>query len=90
MLVAAADALALCISATPSVFERGVGETRACGTGACATAVHAMRRGLVEREVAVALPGGTLTIAWGEDNRIRMTGPATEAYRGSFEWGDFA
>mgnify|MGYP000745899091 CR=1 FL=1 len=59
-------------------------------TGACATAVHAMRRGLVEREVAVALPGGTLTIAWGEDNRIRMTGPATEAYRGSFEWGDFA
>jgi diaminopimelate epimerase len=38
----------------------------------------------------VALPGGTLTIAWGEDNRIRMTGPATEAYRGSFEWGDFA
>ena len=49
-----------------------------------------MRRGLVEREVAVALPGGTLTIAWGEDNRIRMTGPATEAYRGSFEWGDFA
>ena len=42
------------------------------------------------RKVAVALPGGTLTIAWGEDNRIRMTGPATEAYRGSFEWGDFA
>ncbi|MEO9623841.1 MAG: diaminopimelate epimerase [Qipengyuania citrea] len=72
------------------VWERGAGLTRACGTGACATAVHAMRRGLVEREVAVALPGGTLTIAWGEDNRIRMTGPATEAYRGSFEWGDFA
>ena len=72
------------------VWERGAGLTRACGTGACATAVHAMRRGLVERKVAVALPGGTLTIAWGEDNRIRMTGPATEAYRGSFEWGDFA
>ncbi|MBX7483904.1 diaminopimelate epimerase [Qipengyuania qiaonensis] len=72
------------------VWERGVGLTRACGTGACATAVHAMRCGLVEREVTVTLPGGDLTIAWSEDNRIRMTGPATEAYRGSFEWDDFA
>ena len=72
------------------VWERGAGLTQACGTGACATAVHAMRRGLVEREVTVTLPGGDLTIAWGEDNRIRMTGPATEAYRGNFEWDDFA
>ena len=72
------------------VWERGVGLTRACGTGACATAVHAMRRGLVEREVTVTLPGGDLVIAWGEDNRIRMTGPAAESYRGSFEWDDFA
>ncbi len=72
------------------VWERGAGLTRACGTGACATAVHAMRRGLVEREVTVTLPGGDLTIAWGDDNRIRMTGPATESYRGSFEWDDFA
>jgi diaminopimelate epimerase len=71
------------------VWERGAGLTRACGTGACATAVHAMRRGLVEREVTVTLPGGDLTIAWGADNRIRMTGPATEAFRGSFEWSDY-
>ncbi|MBX7502375.1 diaminopimelate epimerase [Qipengyuania sp. YG27] len=72
------------------VWERGAGLTRACGTGACATAVHAMRRGLVEREVRVTLPGGDLTIGWGEDNRITMTGPATESYRGSFDWSDFA
>ncbi|WP_370188881.1 diaminopimelate epimerase [Qipengyuania sp.] len=72
------------------VWERGAGLTRACGTGACATAVHAMRRGLVEREVRVTLPGGDLIIGWGEDNRIAMTGPATEAFRGSFEWSDFA
>ena len=72
------------------VWERGAGLTRACGTGACATAVHAMRRGLVQREVTVSLPGGDLVIAWGEDQRIRMTGPATESFRGSFEWSDFA
>ncbi|WP_338445757.1 diaminopimelate epimerase [Pelagerythrobacter marensis] len=72
------------------VWERGAGLTRACGTGACATAVAAMRRGLVEREVEVVLPGGPLQIAWGEDERIAMTGPATEAYRGTFEWSHFA
>lgn len=68
------------------VWERGVGETRACGTGACATAVAAMRRGLVDRGTAsVTLPGGELSIAWGPDNRIVMTGPATESFRGSFD-----
>lgn len=72
------------------VWERGAGLTRACGTGACATAVAAMRRGLVGREVEVHLPGGALTIAWGEDGRIAMRGPAAESYRGSFEWSDFA
>ncbi|MEX0341563.1 MAG: diaminopimelate epimerase [Erythrobacter sp.] len=72
------------------VWERGVGLTRACGTGACATAIHAMRRGLVEREVTVTLPGGDLVIAWDDKDRIRMTGPANESYRGSFEWDDFA
>lgn len=72
------------------VWERGVGLTRACGTGACATAVAAMRRGLTERAVTVHLPGGPLDIAWGEDNRIIMTGPATESYRGSFVWDDYA
>lgn len=77
------------------VWERGAGLTRACGTGACATTVGAMRRGLVEREVTVSLPGGDLLIAWGEDTadakgRITMTGPATVSYTGSFDWGAYA
>lgn len=71
------------------VWERGSGITLACGTGACATAVGAMRRGLVDRKVAVTLPGGRLIIEWGADDRIIMTGPATEAFRGSFELSDF-
>ncbi len=71
-------------------WERGVGITRACGTGACATAIAAMRRGLVEREVTVSLQGGPLLISWGEDGRVTMTGPATESFRGTFDWGDFA
>ncbi|MDD3799737.1 MAG: diaminopimelate epimerase [Novosphingobium sp.] len=72
------------------VWERGAGLTRACGTGACASAVAAMRRGLADRTVEVTLPGGPLTIAWGEDGSITMTGPAAESFRGSFEWDDFA
>lgn len=77
------------------VWERGAGLTRACGTGACATAVGAMRRGLVDREVTVSLPGGDLLIAWGEDTadakgQITMTGPATVSYTGSFDWGAYA
>ena len=72
------------------VWERGAGLTRACGTGACATAVAAMRRGLVERSVKVALPGGVLAIDWGIDDRITMTGPAAESFRGSFAWDGFA
>lgn len=67
------------------VWERGAGLTLACGTGACATAIGAMRRGLVERKVRVTLPGGPLTIEWTAAGRILMTGPATEAYRGSFD-----
>jgi len=69
------------------VWERGAGLTLACGTGACATAIGAMRRGLVDRRLAVSLPGGKLTIAWDDANRIHMTGPATEAYRGTFDPG---
>lgn len=67
------------------VWERSAGLTLACGTGACATAIGAMRRGLVERSVRVTLPGGPLQITWTPDNRIVMTGPATEAFRGSFD-----
>jgi diaminopimelate epimerase len=71
------------------VWERGVGETRACGTGACATAIGAMRRGLVDRDVTISLTGGPLRIEWRADNRIVMTGPATESFRGHFESADF-
>ncbi|WP_298333174.1 diaminopimelate epimerase [uncultured Erythrobacter sp.] len=72
------------------VWERGAGLTRACGTGACATAVAAIRRGLVGDAVTVTLPGGDLFIEWREGESIRMTGPATESFRGEFEWDDFA
>jgi diaminopimelate epimerase len=72
------------------VWERGAGLTRACGTGACATAIAAMRRGLADRSVQVHQPGGTLYITWGEDGRITMSGPAAESFRGSFNWADFA
>ncbi|MCL6251270.1 diaminopimelate epimerase [Altererythrobacter sp. KTW20L] len=72
------------------VWERGVGETRACGTGACATAVAAMRRGLVDRAVTVRLAGGDLAIDWAEDGRVTMTGPATESFRGTFDWSAFS
>jgi len=43
-----------------------------------------------EREVTVTLPGGKLLIGWGEDNRVLMTGPASESFRGSFDWGEYA
>ncbi|MEO7914507.1 MAG: diaminopimelate epimerase [Novosphingobium sp.] len=71
------------------VWERGVGETRACGTGACATAIAAMRRGLVDRDVSVTLQGGTLAISWTAEGRITMTGPAEESFRGTFDPADF-
>jgi len=71
------------------VWERGAGITRACGTGACATAVCAIRRGLVDRAVEVHMPGGSLHIEWSPDGRLTMHGPAAESFRGSFEWTDF-
>ncbi|WP_324750142.1 diaminopimelate epimerase [Sphingomonas sp. LY54] len=67
------------------VWERGVGLTQACGTGACATAVAAIRRGLVESPVEVRLPGGTLTIAWAPGEQIRMSGPATHVFTGEID-----
>ena len=67
------------------VFERGVGETLACGSGACAAAAILMRRGRIDREVTVSLPGGDLRIAWPEDTApVLMAGPATFVFEG--EW----
>jgi len=71
------------------VWERGTGLTLACGSGACAAAVNAARRGLVERRVAVEMDGGTVEIAWDEDGEVRMTGPAVLAYRGEIELDQF-
>lgn len=66
------------------VWERGVGITRACGTGACAAAVAAVRRGLTERAVQVELEGGILDIHWRErDSHVLMTGAVAEVYRGT-------
>src|SRR5437868_4526828 len=59
------------------VCERGAGLTHACGTGACATAVAAIRQRLAQGPLEVRLPGGTLTIDWAPGGTIRMTGPAT-------------
>jgi diaminopimelate epimerase len=68
------------------VWERGAGITQACGTGACATAVAAARRGLAERKTDLVLDGGTLVIEWREsDGHILMTGPATLAWRGELD-----
>jgi diaminopimelate epimerase len=72
------------------VWERGAGLTRACGTGACASAVAAIRRGLVQSPVRVSLPGGDLMIAWASGGSILMSGPAAESFRGTFDWDDFA
>ena len=70
------------------VWERGAGITRACGTGACAAAVTAHRRGLADRKVDVLLDGGPLTIEWrASDDHILMTGPATLAYKGEIDLG---
>jgi diaminopimelate epimerase len=61
------------------VWERGVGLTRACGTGACAAAVAAARRGLTGRKVEVVLDGGSLTLHWREDGHVEKTGPVATA-----------
>jgi diaminopimelate epimerase len=64
------------------VWERGVGITRACGTGACATLVAAARRGLTGRKADVILDGGTLEIEWLPNGHVRMTGPVTTSFTG--------
>ena len=67
------------------VFERGTGETQACGTGACAAAVAGMRAGLLVRQgaVCVSLPGGDLQIEWAADNHVLMSGSAATVFEGT-------
>jgi diaminopimelate epimerase len=67
------------------VWERGVGITRACGTGACAALVAASRRGLVGRRAEIVLDGGALTIEWRADGHVIMTGPVATSFNGSFD-----
>jgi diaminopimelate epimerase len=64
------------------VWERGVGETLACGTGACAAAVAGVLNGLTARQVSVLLLGGQLSVYWREDNRVLLTGPAEHLFDG--------
>jgi diaminopimelate epimerase len=68
------------------VYERGVGETLACGTGACAAVVAGRVRGLLDERVRVSLPGGDLQIAWrGDSDPVWMTGPASSVFEGSID-----
>jgi diaminopimelate epimerase len=68
------------------VFERGVGETLACGTGACAAAVAGIRRGLLDSPVRVDARGGQLSIGWdGEGQPVWLTGPAVTVFEGEIE-----
>jgi diaminopimelate epimerase len=67
------------------VWERGAGLTSACGSGACATAVVAIRQRLATSPVEVRLPGGSLTIDWSPGGTIRMNGPATHVFTGEME-----
>ena len=66
-------------------FERGVGETLACGSGACAAVATLARRGRVGEHVTVCLPGGTLRLQWlGEGHPIHMAGPAEFVFEGEY------
>lgn len=67
------------------VWERGVGLTQACGTGACAALVAASRRGFTGRQADVRLDGGTLGINWRDDGHVLMTGPTAIAFEGTID-----
>jgi diaminopimelate epimerase len=68
------------------VFERGVGETLACGTGACAAAAVGRRHGLLDEDVQVDLPGGTAMVSWpAQTGHVWLTGPATTVFTGSID-----
>jgi len=64
------------------VWERGAGATLACGTGACASLVAAVKNDLTSRLATVSLPGGELQVEWGQDERVFLTGPAEEVFSG--------
>ena len=68
------------------VWERGSGETLACGTGACAVCVAGALTERTDRRIVAHLPGGDLELYWAEDNHVYMTGPATEVFSG--EWNN--
>jgi diaminopimelate epimerase len=71
---------------TLRVWERGSGETLACGTGACAVCVAGVLTGRTARQITAHLPGGDLLLAWSEhDNHVYMTGPAVEVFSGEYE-----
>lgn len=70
-----------------TVWERGAGLTLACGSGACATVVNAVRRGLTERAVTITMPGGDLALEWRTDGHVRMAGPVATAFTGEFPIG---
>ncbi len=69
------------------VWERGTGETMACGTGCCATVVAGVLNGLTEEKVTVRVLGGEIEIQWDrEENLVYMTGPAATVFEGEFPW----
>jgi diaminopimelate epimerase len=68
------------------VYERGAGETLACGTGACAAVVAGVQRGLLDHRVRVSTRGGDLSVAWaGEGQPVMMTGPAVTVFEGQLD-----
>jgi len=69
------------------VFERGAGETRACGSGACAAIVAGVQLGLLNHNARAGLPGGDLNLEWqGGENPVMMTGPTAIVFRGEIEY----
>jgi diaminopimelate epimerase len=66
------------------VHERGVGETQACGTGACGAVAVGRRRGLLQEEVRVDVPGGRMIVRWpGPGKHLWLTGPAVSVFEGT-------
>jgi len=68
------------------VWERGSGETLACGTGACACSVAAAIEGRTSKKVRVSLLGGELGVSWRDDNRVYLSGPARETFTGVYHY----